>query len=73
MANKELLSVRKEMRKTKPAFVVRESNFSRIESRWRYPYGRHSKVRQMHCSKYRLCLIRDMARRKKCGVCIPPG
>ena len=51
MANKELLSVRKEMRKTKPAFVVRESNFSRIESRWRYPYGRHSKVRQMHCGR----------------------
>lgn len=39
------------MKKTKPAFVVRESNFSRIESRWRYPYGRHSKVRQMHCGR----------------------
>lgn len=52
MANKELLSVRTAMRKTKPSFVVKESNFSRrIESRWRYPYGRHSKVRQMHCGR----------------------
>ncbi len=51
MVNKDSLALRKEMRKTKPAFVVRESNFSRIESRWRYPYGRHSKVRQMHCGR----------------------
>lgn len=52
MANKDSLALRKEMRKTKPAFVVRESHFSgRIESRWRYPYGRHSKVRQMHCGR----------------------
>lgn len=36
----------------KPAFVVKESNFSpRVKVRWRYPRGRHSKVRQMHCGR----------------------
>ncbi len=40
------------MKKSQPNFVVKESHFSRrIESRWRYPYGRHSKVRQMHCGR----------------------
>ena len=30
-------------------FVVKESNFSaRVKSRWRFPRGKHSKVRQMH-------------------------
>ena len=30
-------------------FVVKESNFSaRVKSRWRYPRGKHSKVRQQH-------------------------
>ncbi len=33
----------------KPGFVVKESNFSaRVKSRWRFPRGKHSKVRQMH-------------------------
>jgi len=33
----------------KMSFVVKESNFSaRVKSRWRFPRGKHSKVRQMH-------------------------
>ena len=36
-------------RKSKPTFVVKESKFSsRVKSRWRFPRGKHSKVRQMH-------------------------
>lgn len=36
----------------KPEFVVKESNFSaRVKVRWRFPRGRHSKVRQMHCGR----------------------
>ena len=39
----------KETRKKKMNFVVKESNFSaRVKSRWRFPRGKHSKVRQMH-------------------------
>ncbi len=35
------------MKSTK--FVVKESNFSaRVKTRWRFPRGKHSKVRQMH-------------------------
>ena len=33
----------------KPDFVVKESKFSaRVKKRWRYPRGKHSKVRQRH-------------------------
>lgn len=36
----------------RPNFVVKESNFSpRVKVRWRFPRGRHSKVRQMHCGR----------------------
>jgi len=47
MADK--LKVRNERNKTKPGFVVKESKFSSgVKSRWRFPRGKHSKVRQMH-------------------------
>src|SRR3989344_2221743 len=50
MMKEQLLKLRKEMKK--PAFVVKESNFSaRVKVRWRFPRGRHSKVRQMHCGR----------------------
>ncbi|MBI2125281.1 hypothetical protein HYV87_01515 [Candidatus Woesearchaeota archaeon] len=46
----ELLKLRKEQKRK--GFVVKESNFAaKIKTRWRYPYGRHSKVRQMHCGR----------------------
>ena len=36
----------------KPGFVVKESNFNAgVKVRWRFPRGRHSKVRQMHCGR----------------------
>lgn len=50
MAKEQLLQLRKDMKK--PEFVVKESNFSaRVKVRWRFPRGRHSKVRQMHCGR----------------------
>ncbi len=50
MNKEQLLKLRKNMKK--PNFVVKESNFApRIETRWRFPRGRHSKVRQMHCGR----------------------
>ena len=50
MAKEQLLQLRKDMKK--PDFVVKESNFSaRVKVRWRFPRGRHSKVRQMHCGR----------------------
>ena len=46
---KKLLEVRKERKSQKYDFVVKESKFSaRVKSRWRFPRGKHSKVRQMH-------------------------
>ncbi|MEK6899540.1 MAG: eL32 family ribosomal protein [Nanoarchaeota archaeon] len=49
MTKQELLKQRKEKRQD---FVVKESHYApKIKSRWRYPYGRHSKVRQMHCGR----------------------
>ena len=37
------------MERKKQNFVVKESNFSaRVKKRWRFPRGKHSKVRQMH-------------------------
>ncbi|MBS3116182.1 50S ribosomal protein L32e [Candidatus Woesearchaeota archaeon] len=49
MINKRLLEQRNKMKKIKPPFVVRESNFeARIKVRWRYPQGRHSAIRQEH-------------------------
>lgn len=48
MAEK-LLELRNNAKKVKPRFVVKESKFSaRVKSRWRFPRGKHSKVRQMH-------------------------
>lgn len=36
----------------RPRFVVKESKFSaRVKSRWRYPRGKHSKVRQQHSGR----------------------
>ena len=50
MAKEQLLKLRAEMKK--PAFVVKESNFNAgVKVRWRFPRGRHSKVRQMHCGR----------------------
>lgn len=50
MVKEQLLQLRKGMKK--PDFVVKESNFSpRVKVRWRFPRGRHSKVRQMHCGR----------------------
>ena len=50
MIKEKLLQLRKDMKK--PDFVVKESNFSaRVKVRWRFPRGRHSKVRQMHCGR----------------------
>ncbi|MBU0457112.1 MAG: 50S ribosomal protein L32e [Nanoarchaeota archaeon] len=52
MAIEKLLDLRKELKKKKPTFVVKESKFSaRVKSRWRFPRGKHSKVRQMHCGR----------------------
>jgi large subunit ribosomal protein L32e len=49
METKKMLEVREKIRKTRPKFVVKESKFSaRVKSRWRFPRGKHSKVRQMH-------------------------
>ncbi len=46
---KDALAVRLAQKKRKPAFVVKESSFSaRVKKRWRFPRGKHSKVRQMH-------------------------
>ncbi len=50
MTKEQLLKLRKEMQK--PEFVVKESNFNAgVKVRWRFPRGRHSKVRQMHCGR----------------------
>jgi len=52
MTDKKLLELRNKAKKIKPNFVVKESNFSaRVKSRWRFPRGKHSKVRQMHCGR----------------------
>lgn len=52
MVNKELLEIRRKAKKKKPNFVVKESHFSaRVKSRWRFPRGMHSKVRQMHVGR----------------------
>ena len=49
---KPLLQVRKQAKKYQPDFLVKESKFvDRIKSRWRFPQGRHSKVRQFHCGR----------------------
>ncbi len=46
---KALLEHRKKVKGAKPRFVVKESKFAaRVKSRWRYPRGKHSKVRQQH-------------------------
>ena len=49
MTQELLLQKRAVAKKRKPTFVVKESKFSaRVKSRWRFPRGKHSKVRQMH-------------------------
>lgn len=49
MTPTDLLKARNEAKSRKPVFVVKESNnTARIKKRWRFPRGRHSKVRQMH-------------------------
>jgi large subunit ribosomal protein L32e len=46
---KSKLDLRKDLKKKKYTFVVKESKFSsRVKKRWRFPRGKHSKVRQMH-------------------------
>lgn len=46
---KDKLGIRKIIKKAKPTFVVKESKFSaRVKARWRFPRGKHSKVRQEH-------------------------
>ncbi len=53
-----LLKLRKEARKRSPLFVVKASKFSkRVPSRWRYPNGRHSPIRQEHRGKPALVRI----------------
>lgn len=49
MVDNKALELRKSMKKRKPYFVVKESKFSaRVKSRWRFPRGKHSAVRQFH-------------------------
>ena len=49
MANTELQELRKKTSKRKPTFVVKEWKFGHgVKRRWRFPRGKHSKVRQMH-------------------------
>ncbi|MBU1644474.1 MAG: hypothetical protein KJ598_04930 [Nanoarchaeota archaeon] len=49
MVDKDSLKLKEKMRKKRPDFLVKESKFSaRVKSRWRFPRGKHSKVRQMH-------------------------
>jgi large subunit ribosomal protein L32e len=44
-----LLKQRNEQKKKKYTFIVKESKFSSgVKKRWRFPRGKHSKVRQMH-------------------------
>lgn len=46
---KKLLETRRQAKKKKPTFLVKESKFNAgVKARWRFPWGRHSKVRQMH-------------------------
>ncbi len=52
MEAKKLLTLRKEMNKRKPSFVITESHkYPNIKEKWRFPRGRHSKTRQMHCGR----------------------
>ncbi len=57
-ARKRLLALRRAAKKKKPNFVVKSSHYSaRVTSRWRYPRGRHSPIRQMHRGKPALVRI----------------
>ncbi len=52
MKTASLLSLRKKMQKQRPSFVVKEAGYTaRVKVRWRFPRGRHSPVRQMHCGR----------------------
>lgn len=45
----DLLKIRREAKKKKPDFIVKDSKFyAGVKPGWRFPWGRHSKVRQMH-------------------------
>ncbi len=60
MADKiNLLKLRKQLKRRKPWFVVKESHYrgGRVKVRWRYPIGRHSGVRQEHKGKPALVRI----------------
>ncbi|HLD00447.1 MAG TPA: eL32 family ribosomal protein [Candidatus Nanoarchaeia archaeon] len=47
MSQARLLKIRSQIKKTKPTFVIKESNYSaRVERKWRFPMGRHSGSRQ---------------------------
>jgi len=50
MAEKtDKLSLRQQMKKKKYTFVIKESKFfAGVKSKWKFPRGKHSKVRQMH-------------------------
>jgi large subunit ribosomal protein L32e len=51
------------------SFVVKESKFvSRVKRRWRFPRGKHSKVRQMHCGRPALPSVGYGAPRNKRGL-----
>ncbi len=55
---KTLLHLRKQRKRRKPLFVVKESHHGgRVKVRWRYPIGRHSGVRQQHKGKPALVRI----------------
>jgi len=49
MAETKNLELRNRAKKNKYTFVVKESKFSAsVKSKWKFPRGKHSKVRQMH-------------------------
>lgn len=58
MDRKRLLELRNKLKRKKPRFVVRESNFcGRVKERWRYPQGKHSAVREEHKGRPALVTI----------------
>ncbi|MFA6461604.1 MAG: eL32 family ribosomal protein [Candidatus Woesearchaeota archaeon] len=47
METKRLLELRNKQKKVKPKFVVRESKiYARMKSKWKFPYGTSSAIRQ---------------------------
>ncbi|MAG73520.1 hypothetical protein CL620_04340 [archaeon] len=48
-ADTNALKLRRDAKKRKPLFIEKESKFTAgVKKRWRFPRGKHSKVRQMH-------------------------